>query len=274
MSEQTVSVLGCGWLGFPLARQLIKMGYAVNGSTTSQNKMSLLAKAGIRPFCFRADPQVSGKDIKPFFQSDIIFLNIPFHRNLKNPDYYRQQVESVVARIEISPIRFALFASSTSVYPSTLKDAVEEAVFEPDNARSATLLAVERLLMDNQKFDTTVIRFAGLYGGERKIGRILAGRTGVPEADAPANLIHLEDCVGIAAQIVRQDVRGEVFNACSDGHPTRKELYTKAAKHYGFKQPQFSARPHTRFKIVNNAKLKSRLNFSFRHPDPLDFKGD
>ena len=271
MSEQTVSVLGCGWLGFPLARQLVKMGYAVNGSTTSQDKMALLAQAGIRPFCLRADPLLSGKDITPFFESDIVFLNIPFRRNLKDPDYYRRQVEAIVAHIEASPVRFVLFASSTSVYPSTLKHAVEEAAFKPDNARSATLLAVERLLMGNPKFEATVIRFAGLYGGERKIGRILAGRSGVPDPDAPANLIHLDDCVAIAAQIMRQDVRGEMFNACSDGHPTRKELYTQAARHYGFTPPRFADRPSTRLKMIDNAKIKSRLNFTFRHPDPLEF---
>ena len=271
MSEQTVSVLGCGWLGLPLARQLIKMGYAVNGSTTSQDKMAALAKAGIRPFCLKADPFISGKDNKLFFQADTVFLNIPFRRNLKNPDYYRQQIESIVAQIEASPVRFVLFASSTSVYPATLAHATEDAVFEPDNARSATLLVVERLLMENQKFDTTVLRFAGLYGGERNIGRILEGRTGVPDPDAPANLIHLDDCVALAVHIIRQDVRGEIFNACSDGHPMRKELYTKAARHYGFKPPQFAARPQSRFKVVDNSKIKSRLNFSFRHPDPLEF---
>jgi nucleoside-diphosphate-sugar epimerase len=233
--------------------------------------MSLLEEAKIRPFCLKADPQISGKDIKSFFQSDVIFLNIPFSRNLKDPQYYRQQVESIVAQIEASPIRFVLFASSTSVYPSTLKTAVEDASFEPDNARSATLLAVEQFFMSKRNMDTTVIRFAGLYGGERKIGRILAGRTQVPEPDAPANLIHLEDCVGIVTRIIQEDIRGEVFNACSDGHPTRKKLYTKAAVHYGFEPPQFADRPQTRLKIVDNSKVKSRLNFTFRHPDPLDF---
>lgn len=30
----TVSILGCGWLGLPLAEQLLAEGYSVKGSTT------------------------------------------------------------------------------------------------------------------------------------------------------------------------------------------------------------------------------------------------
>ena len=271
MSEKAVSILGCGWLGFPLAERLIEMGYTVKGSTTSPDKVPDLQRAGIRPFCLKAQPQVSGNGIQSFFESDILFLNIPFRRNLADPDFYRQQVQSVAELVERSPVDFVVFASSTSVYPSSLADASEDAPFEADNGRAEALLAAERLLMRNRKFDATIVRFAGLYGGGRQIGRLLAGRSGVPEAGAPVNLIHLEDCLRIAAQIIREHIKGEIFNACSDGHPTRKELYTAAAEKQGFKAPLFADAPHTRSKIVNNSKLKSRLNYAFRHPDPLVF---
>ena len=34
MKENKIGVLGCGWLGFPLAKDLIKQGFKVKGSTT------------------------------------------------------------------------------------------------------------------------------------------------------------------------------------------------------------------------------------------------
>jgi len=40
---QKVSILGCGWLGKPLAVFLISKGYLVKGSTTSDEKLKLLA---------------------------------------------------------------------------------------------------------------------------------------------------------------------------------------------------------------------------------------
>ena len=44
-----ISILGCGWLGFPLAKALLSKGLSVKGSTTSSEKLATLEKAGITP---------------------------------------------------------------------------------------------------------------------------------------------------------------------------------------------------------------------------------
>ena len=46
-----ISILGCGWLGFPLAKSLVEKGFSVKGSTTSENKLSILSTAGILFYC-------------------------------------------------------------------------------------------------------------------------------------------------------------------------------------------------------------------------------
>ncbi len=258
-------------MGYPLARRLVQLGYSVKGSTTTQEKLSSLEKSKIKAFHVTATPQLKGEGIDSFFQSKILILNIPFRHSLKDPNYYRQQIDSVIAHVEKSPIEFVIFASSTSVYPASTKLAVEDEPIVPDNPRSKTLRGIEQSLMANPKFQSTVIRFSGLYGGERRIGQILAGRKGVADGDSPVNLIHLEDCVEIVVEIIQKKVCGEIINACSDGHPTRKEIYTKAAIHYGLKPPQFADQPSRRSKIVSNSKLKEKLGYIFRHPDPLDF---
>jgi len=271
MSDRKISILGCGWLGLPLARHLIQIGFSVKGSTTTSNKLSLLQESKIDPFLLEAIPHLTGQAIDSFFQSQILFLDIPFRRGLEDPGFYKQQIDSIITYIEVSPVEFVIFASSTSVYPASIKEAVEDDPIVPDNLRAEILKGVERSLCDNQNFQTTVIRFAGLYGGERKIGRILAGRTGLTEAQGPVNLIHLEDCIEIVTQIIQKDIRDEILNACSEGHPSRQEIYTKAAVHYGLKPPQFVDQPQTRFKIISNTKLKEKLNYTFKRPDPLKF---
>ena len=45
-----ISILGCGWLGVPLAKALLEKGFSVNGSTTSTEKISTLENAEISPF--------------------------------------------------------------------------------------------------------------------------------------------------------------------------------------------------------------------------------
>jgi len=85
------------------------------------------------------------------------------------------------------------------------------------------------------------------------------------------NLIHLDDCVEIISKIIEHNVTGEIFNVVSDAHPLKRELYTKAASLMGVEAPKFSVYNTTFRKIVSNAKLKKRLNYKFKYPDPQKY---
>ena len=57
-----ISILGCGWLGFPLAKALVSKGFSVKGSTTSDEKIAVLKNAGIEPFLIAlSENKTSGK---------------------------------------------------------------------------------------------------------------------------------------------------------------------------------------------------------------------
>ena len=73
MSNMAISTLGCGWLGFPLAKQLVSLGFKVKGSTTTSAKLKVMEGAGIWPFILDVSPQVHGQNIRNFFEADIIF---------------------------------------------------------------------------------------------------------------------------------------------------------------------------------------------------------
>lgn len=271
MPARSISILGCGWLGLPLAKHLLDLHYSVRGSTTSAQKIPVLQSCGIRPFLLEATPQLKGEKISAFFNSNLLFLNIPFERHLADPVFYKKQIFSVIGHIRQGTVEFVIFAGSSAVYPEALEEATEDVLFRPENARAQVLLEVEQLLLRDPKFKTTVVRFGGLYGPGRPIGRFLAGKKGLSAGEKPVNLIHQQDCVRVVSEIIGHDVRGEIFNAVSDCHPTRKALYTAAAKRSGLEIPEFSGEPRRPHKIVRNDKLKKRLDFVFRHPDPLNF---
>ena len=48
--KNRVGIIGCGWLGLPLAKSLIKNNYIVYGSTTKKEKLGLLANENLNPF--------------------------------------------------------------------------------------------------------------------------------------------------------------------------------------------------------------------------------
>ena len=73
-------------------------------------------------------------------------------------------------------------------------------------------------------------------------------------------------------QIITQEKWGQLFNACADEHPTRKEFYTAQAKLQGFEAPQFSKTDAlVGFKEVSNYKIKQALSYEFLKPNPLNF---
>ena len=268
MPQRIISVLGCGWLGLPLARNLISLGYTVRGSTTSADKFKALADSGIIPYQISIDPPTS-IETKDFFRADTLFLNIPFRRVLEAPSFYLEQINDVIQKMKGSAVKTVIFASSTSVYPDDCAVADERMVINPDDPRSIVLRTVENLLQSHKNFKTVILRFGGLYGGTRKIGKFLAGKKDIPDGESPVNLVHLDDCVAIVTAVIQRNIQNEIFNVCSDKHPTRSELYTQAAHALGLPVPQFSSRASPKAKIVSNEKVKKLLGYKFLHPDPI-----
>jgi nucleoside-diphosphate-sugar epimerase len=245
----------------------------VKGSTTTSDKLPVLRAADIEPYRITLSPHLMGDGTDAFFATDVLFLNIPPPRGQDDLHaYHLRQIESVIDAA--GAVDWVIFASSTGVYPQERGTVTEEDVPSPDDSDAraslrpsgAALLDAERLLQSAAAFDTTVVRFAGLYGGDRDPGRFLAGRERMPGGDAPVNLIHRDDCLGIVRAILEQDARGEVFNACADEHPIRRVLYTRAARRLGVEPPTFESGGTN--KTVSNARVKRVLGYQMQHPDP------
>ncbi len=266
-----ISVLGCGWLGLPLAIRLSALGYSLKGSTTTPEKLGKLTEAGISPFLIEFSPAITinNGDVAKFFESDILILTIPFRRNLTEPSYYQKQIQSIIDQLENSSTQFVILTSSTSVYPRINQSFSEQESFVPENERARVLLTVEKMLMESRCFQSTVLRLGGLYGRDRQLGKFLDGKSPLSDGHSPVNLLHLDDAVEVISEVIRQDVRGEIFNVCSDEHPTRQELYTAKARMLGLPDPVFIPDAQKKYKIIKNDHLKKGLGYTFRHPSPL-----
>ncbi|MDX1639805.1 MAG: SDR family oxidoreductase [Balneolaceae bacterium] len=270
-----ISILGCGWLGFPLAKRFIEKGHTVKGSTTTEEKLEDMREAGIDPFLFSLQPELEQDNIvlKKFFESDVLFLNIPPGRSRENViDFHTRQIQAIIGYLQTSRIDFVIFASSTSVYPKKGGVMTEEDT-RPGNATRSSgeaLLKVEQVLSENEHFDTTIIRFGGLYGYDRHPARYLAGKKQIPGGNAPVNLIHRDDCINIAEKIIENDIRNEIFNAVSDGHPPKNQFYRVIAEQAGLEPPTFLPDDEKDYKVISNRKLKHTLEYQFRYPNPMD----
>jgi nucleoside-diphosphate-sugar epimerase len=269
-SVHSISILGCGWLGLPLAEQLIKQNFLVKGSVTHSEKLPLLSQKKIIPFQIQlTDTSIAGDQQAVFFNSDLLIVNFPPGRKADVISYHTAQIQQLVEALNKSSIRQVLFISSSAVYPDLNREVFETENHQPQKDSGKALLEVEQLLRSQKNFTTTIIRFAGLIGPERHPGKFLAGKKNVANGEAPVNIIHRDDCIALIIQLIQQQAWGEVFNACADIHPSRKEFYTIAAEQLGLEIPSFSG-DAVMFKIINSDKIKKRLGYSFKYPDPLN----
>ena len=251
---KTVSILGCGWLGKPLAVFLTKQDYHLKGSTTSEKKLSLLESLNIEPYLVDIE-NIENFDL--FLKSEILIIAI----TSKSVEAYRRLIE----QIENSTIQKVIFISSTSVYPraNSIMTEKSETVVKP-------LTEIENLFRVNTHFDTTIIRFAGLYGGERHPGNWFRNGRKIPQPNGFVNMIHQEDCINIIHEVIKQNCWREIFNACSNHHPTRKEFYINARKSRGIETSIFEETSELKYKIISSQKLQEVLNYQFIHDNLLE----
>jgi len=266
---ETISILGCGWLGLALGKHLTAKSYKIKGSTVSSDKLDLIRRNKIEPFYIKLNPKLQGKDIDQFFESDILIINFPPERRNDILEYHRAQIESLASKITTSNIDKVLFISSTSVYPNVNREVTEDDNLEPAKLSGKALLGVESFLRSANNFKTTILRFGGLIGYDRLPARFLAGKKNIEHGNAPVNLIHRDDCILIIEKIIQNEVWGYIFNACADSHPTRKEFYVNQALKAGLEPPEFVNTKDVQYKIISNRKLKKELNYKFKHPDIL-----
>jgi nucleoside-diphosphate-sugar epimerase len=161
-----------------------------------------------------------------------------------------------------------IFVSSTSVYPDLNREVTEDDAKSPSKSSGRALINFENLLKQCSEFSTTVLRFAGLIGYDRKPGRFLSGKKKLSNGDAPVNLIHRDDCINIICKVIENDLWGKVYNACSDLHPKRRDYYISAAERLGIAPPEFAESEDLSFKIINSDRLKKDLKYTFLFPDP------
>ncbi len=259
----SISILGCGWLGLPVGKYLAQNGFEVKGSTTQPSKIPIISEAGIQPYQLKFEPELVGNP-GDFFDSDILMINIPPRNKEGMPDYHESQLKAIRKQAR-RKIKHLLFISSTGVYPTENQEVSEEGADAKCLSRGGiSLLKMEQIFSGHQDFIATVIRLGGLYGPGRHPGRFLAGKKNLPGGKNPVNMIHLDDCIGIVEKIIEKKVWGETLNACSPSKENRKSFYENEAKNLGMAVPTFSKEPAP-YKKVNAEKLIRLTGYEFKY---------
>ncbi|SHE85044.1 SDR family oxidoreductase [Pedobacter caeni] len=258
----TISILGCGWYGLELAKNLIAAGYTIKGSSTTTEKLQTLSDAGIQPYLidFQQDQQHYDPD---FFETNLLLISIPPKRSSQEQHTFCQKIAGIAAIAEQHYVKQVIFISSTAVYGDHNMEINSSSPASPDTPSGKAMLEAEKLLSTQRSFTTTIFRFSGLIGPGRNPGRFFAGKQNIPNGQAPVNLVHLKDCVGFSMAVLKNQSFGHIYNVCSPDHPSRQEFYVKAAQVSGLPLPGFIDELQ-QWKRISSENPSADLNYQYQ----------
>jgi nucleoside-diphosphate-sugar epimerase len=262
----SVSILGCGWLGFPLAQKLIAESFKVKGSSTTLSKLEELQKARIEPYHI----QLPNNDFKTdFFASQYLIINIPPRTSKEGVNHHLESIKSVVNYIPEN--QKIIYVSATSVYPKVDHPIDEDHQLDHQSDRAKALIQAEELLLKNFRERLTIVRFGGLLGYDRIPGKYYANKK-LAQHQQKVNYIHQDDAVGLLTAILKQNKWGFILNGVAPNHPIKKEVFQQNAKDFNFRPPFFeNATQVLTNRIIKSSKIEHILDYSFIYPDPIHF---
>lgn len=231
-----ISILGLGYVGLPLARELMKEGHKVSGTTTTEAKLPSLRAEGITAKLL-SSPELPDATL---LDTDVLVLNIPPSEN--QPGWFQNWDLTKTGKI--------IFVSSTGVHRN-------------DGRNSDTLRKEEEWVKSCGK-EYVIVRPGGLLGNGRHPGKTLSGKKDLKGRSHPVNLIHVDDVVGFISTLIRENIHQKTFDLVSDEHHTREEFYSDFCRRNQMPLPEFDRTDLSTGPIISNEKVKKY--YVLRHP--------
>jgi nucleoside-diphosphate-sugar epimerase len=280
MAQMRVLIVGCGFVGLPLAMELIAQGHHVVGIRRSPAGAAAMLSAGVEPFL--AD--ISRADfVRPPGRFDWVIFTAAASRSDAVQGYravYVDGLRQVLAQFTAEPPAKIVYTSSTSVYGQQDGSWVKEtSPTEPRTATANVLLEAEGLVLATPKagVPAVVLRVAGIYGADRLplLDRFLKNETRIEGRGARhLNMIHRDDVVSAILAALRNGRAGECYNVVDHEPVTEVHFYTWMAETLGkWMPPSIPAETdpgRVREAVdrkVSNRRLTMELGCRLKHPN-------
>jgi hypothetical protein len=238
MPKQTLSILGTGWLGSALEKELSNAYLVRTSNRSEQSKLNH----------FKISYPNELQSLQSFLDCDVLIICIT-------------PIEELVSFVElilknIKDKTQIIFASSTSVYGDDQESIDETSLTKPKTPNAMRLVQAEKLLIDKGH---TVVRLGGLFGYDRHPGNYLSGRK-VKNPDQTVNLIHCDDAVGVIEFAIQN--KRSLLNAVCPEHPRKIEYYTQFCRDKDLALPIRGENTITSLnRIIHDTFLKKHYTF-------------
>ncbi|GAB3686187.1 SDR family oxidoreductase [Salinarchaeum chitinilyticum] len=201
-----VAILGCGYVGLELGRQLTAAGHEAVGVRRSADGVTAIDRAGFEavqadvtdPEALAAVPDVDA----------VVFAASSGGRGAEAArEVYVEGLETAIEQFagRDDPPDQLVYTSSTGVYGDHDGDWVDETTpIDPTTEKTVVLAEAERVATEvagEHGIDGTVVRFAGLYGPDRyRLERYVEG----PVTEGYLNMLHRDDAAGVVQFVLER----------------------------------------------------------------------
>ena len=278
-------VIGTGYVGLPLGRELARQGHKVFSLRRNQDTAGELQTAGISPLI--ADITKPEQLIKLPRGFDWV-VNCVGSSGGDVDDYHRVYLEGMRNVIEwLAPTSRSdtgapkiVYTSSTSVYGQNDGSVVDElSPTEPVAETARVLVEAEKALLDagrQRNFPAIILRVAGIYGPERGywFKQFMNGEARMEgKGERILNMIHRDDVAGCIIAALERGRPGNIYNAVDDEPVSQFDFFSWLATFLHKPLPpttpanvEFTRKRGASNKKVLNQKLKTELRYRFKYP--------
>lgn len=135
MNKKTIGILGCGWLGLELGKQLVSEGFPVKGTVRHKDKLENLKEVGIDGYILDLKEDKLYGDVADFLRNiDVLFINIPPGLRKSPESDFAQRMKLLMTFVNTATVEHVIFVSSTSVF----EDAVSIPIYDENSKPNST----------------------------------------------------------------------------------------------------------------------------------------
>ncbi len=284
-SDMRTLIIGCGFVGLRLAKELIERGHQVVGTSKSPEKLVVLEAHNIIAVQLDISDSSQFEALKGFEFDWVVNCAAPNHSSVQNYiAVYYQGNANLLNWLKGRMIKKYVFTSSTGVYGQNDGSTVTEESPIFSNTDTGKILVMTEELLSRMytayKLPIVVLRLAGLYGdGRGYYFKQFVNGEAVLRGDGNRylNMLHVDDAVGAIIAALEKGEPGEVYNVVDDEPVREIDFYTWLAETLKKPMPRSipmesqylqsaSARINTSNKRVSNRKIKEKLGYQFKYP--------
>ncbi len=266
-----IAVVGCGWLGLPLAISLQKSGHSIVATRRSKAGCSQLRSLGSTCVQFELGATLTQEKFAPIFNCDLLVLNIPVDRKTASAEEFSTNMDDFLRHAVDSNIKQVIFVSTSSVYGDLNAVVSEKSPTTPNTQSGKINLTVEQLVQRYFAAQASILRPAGLVGKDRHPVHYLAGKTELAAPNKVVNLVHQHDVIQSIECIIKNGIWGHTLVLSASEHPTRQDYYTWAAEQLSIAAPSFVEEPgQPSGKLIDASASLDILGIHLKYASPYD----